>query len=46
MVPVPWEIKTAEHPGNTMWEEILVSPEQKSTAGVPVRHLLTRETSS
>lgn len=52
MAAVPWEIKIAEHPtgekvnGDTMWEQILASPEQESTAEVPVRHLLTRETSS
>ena len=51
MAPVPWEIKIAEHPsgekvnGDMMWEQILASPEQGSTAEPPVRHLLTRETS-
>jgi len=52
MAPVPWEIKIAEHPSGEkvnaemIREQILASPEQESTAEVPVRHLLTRQTSS
>lgn len=52
MVAIPWEIKIAEHPsrekvnGDMIWEQILASAEQESTAEVSVRNILAREGSS
>lgn len=51
-VAIPWEIKIAEHPSrekvncDMIWEQILASAEQESTAEVSVRNILAREGSS